>query len=184
MYQIVEPLLRRIVADHLGVSTDELAPEVSLVDDLAADSLDLVELAIAIEAEFGIDVPEALVDDLRTYADLVDATVKLTLERHRHGRRHAEVATLVRTRVVRPACERSSLERAGPLTPYAAEEIAQDALRAGRGARLEVTVPVTTTDATLARLQEQFAWLSSRGIGVNVSRDHRSETRNRHPSAA
>ena len=55
MYQ--ELRVRRVVADALGVGLGELVREVSLRDDLAADSLDLVELALALEAKFGIRVP-------------------------------------------------------------------------------------------------------------------------------
>ena len=58
MYEFVEPHVRRLVVDHLGVGVEELVPEVSLRDDLAADSLDLVELALALEGRFGIGVPE------------------------------------------------------------------------------------------------------------------------------
>ncbi len=56
--EVAEPRVRRLVAHCLGVGVGQLAPEVSLTDDLAADSLDLVELAITLEAEFGIVVPE------------------------------------------------------------------------------------------------------------------------------
>ena len=65
------------------------------------------------------------------------------------------------------------LQRAGALTPYAAQTIAEDALRAGPGARLEVTVDGDTGDAGLGRVQDQFAWLRARGIQVDVHRDDR-----------
>src|SRR5262245_19304675 len=48
----VEPRVRWLVAEQLGVGVDELAPEVSLTDDLAADSLDLAELVVVVEVEF------------------------------------------------------------------------------------------------------------------------------------
>jgi acyl carrier protein len=73
MYEFVEPHVRRLVAKHLGVGTEELVPDISLRDDLAADSLDLVELAMALEAEFGIVMPERVLDRVRTYGDLVHA---------------------------------------------------------------------------------------------------------------
>src|SRR5215467_555625 len=123
MHQFVEPRIRRLVADHLGVGDDELTRDVSLTDDLAADSLDLVEVALALESEFDIAVPETLLDEVRTYGDLVDATVQLAMERRRHDARRAE-PPVVRARVVSATHGASTLERAVPLTPYEAEEIA------------------------------------------------------------
>src|SRR5207237_1442353 len=70
---VLEPRLRRIVADLLGVSPEELTPQVSLTDDLAADSLDLIELALAIETHLGIAIPERAGEKIRTYGDLVQA---------------------------------------------------------------------------------------------------------------
>jgi acyl carrier protein len=171
MYELVEPRVRRIVADHLGVGVEDLTPEVSLTDDLAADSLDLVEVALALENEFDLAVPEHVLDEVRTYADLVGATLKLTQERRRLDARRAEVPAVVRARIVSPAGDSSTFERTAPLTPYEAEEITEDALRAGRGARLELTVPPGTSDAGLVGVREQFERLGPRGIQVSVRRD-------------
>ena len=74
MDEFVEPHVRRLVAGHLGVGVEELVSGVSLRDDLAADSLDLVELAVALEGEFAIVVPERILDEVRTFGDLVRAT--------------------------------------------------------------------------------------------------------------
>src|SRR3989442_421693 len=74
MEEFVEADVRRVVAHCLGVGIEDLVSEVSLRDDLAADSLDLVELAMALEAEFAIVVPERILDRVRTYGDLVHAT--------------------------------------------------------------------------------------------------------------
>ncbi|HYV56539.1 MAG TPA: hypothetical protein VE911_03295 [Candidatus Nitrosopolaris sp.] len=62
------------------------------------------------------------------------------------------------------------LRRAGPLTPYARELIVEDALRAGRGARLELTLPADADDATLASLHACFDRLEERGIEISVRR--------------
>jgi len=172
MFEFVEPRVRRVVAEHLGVNPEELTRNVSLTDDLAADSLDLLELALVLEGELGIVVPEAAIDELRTYGDLLDRVHLLARERHA-----AETATggttLVWARVVSPRGEASGdIQRAGWLTPYTAETIAEDALRAGRGARLEVAVPPSLSDANLAELQDEFAWLGERGVQVSVRRDH------------
>jgi len=60
--------------------------------------------------------------------------------------------------------------RAGWLTPYEAQTIVEDALRAGRGTQLDVTVPVAADDAVLDDIREEFGWLSARGIHVRVHR--------------
>src|SRR2546428_6763270 len=145
MELFVEPSVRGLVADHLGVGVEELVGGVSLRDDLAADSLDLVELAIALEAEFGIVVPERILDRVRTYGDLVRATGLLIRARRAAEVRAAEPPLRMWARVLRPAGESGgSLERAGWLTPYAAETIAEDAVRAGHRAGPELTVAART----------------------------------------
>jgi len=65
--------MQQLVAEQLGVDTEQLAPEVSLTDDLAADSLDLLELALVLESEFTVALPQRRVGQIRTYRDLVDA---------------------------------------------------------------------------------------------------------------
>ena len=175
MFEFVEPRVRRVVAEQLGVNAEELTTNVSLTDDLAADSLDLLELALVLEAELGIAIPESTIEALRTYGDLLDAVQALT-----RGRREAEAVAaravapaLVWARVVSARSESSGdIQRTGWLTPYTAETIADDALRAGRGAKLEVAVPSTVSDAGLAQLQDEFAWLGDRGVQVSIRRDH------------
>src|SRR5262249_23837130 len=77
MLEPVEPQIRRVVAERVGVGQEELAPEVSLADDLAVDSLDMTELALALEDEFGSTVPEQMLDEVRTYQHLVDRVLDL-----------------------------------------------------------------------------------------------------------
>ena len=60
-----------IVGNQLGVEMKVLAPEASLLDDLGADSLDVVELVMALEEEFGIEVPDDDVENIRTIGDIV-----------------------------------------------------------------------------------------------------------------
>src|SRR5438552_14741096 len=156
MEEFVEARVQRLVADCLGVGIEELVSEVSLRDDLAADSLDLVELAMALEAEFGIVVPERILDRVRTYGDLVRATGLLIRARRAAEVRAAEPPLRMWTRVLRPAGESGgSLERAGWLTPYAAETIAEDAGRAGHGARRELAVAASSDDVGPACVQGQ-----------------------------
>lgn len=60
-----------IVGSHLGVDAELLVPEANLLDDLGADSLDVVELVMALEEEFGIEVPDSDVENIRTIGDIV-----------------------------------------------------------------------------------------------------------------
>jgi acyl carrier protein len=60
-----------IVGEQLGVEEADLVPEASLLDDLGADSLDVVELVMALEEEFGIEVPDDDVENIRTIQDIV-----------------------------------------------------------------------------------------------------------------
>jgi acyl carrier protein len=62
--------IREIVAGQLGVEADEVVAEASILDDLGADSLDVVELVMALEEEFDIEVPDEDVEGMRTVADV------------------------------------------------------------------------------------------------------------------
>ena len=50
--------VRKIVVEHLGVDAEKVTPEASFIDDLGADSLDTVELVMALEEEFGVEIPD------------------------------------------------------------------------------------------------------------------------------
>lgn len=60
-----------IIKDQLGVEQANLVPEANLLDDLGADSLDVVELVMALEEEFGVEVPDEDVETMRTINDIV-----------------------------------------------------------------------------------------------------------------
>ncbi len=60
-----------IIGERLGVDVVSLVPEANLLDDLGADSLDVVELVMALEEEFGIEVPDDDVENIRTIGDIV-----------------------------------------------------------------------------------------------------------------
>ena len=60
-----------IIGERLGVDGASLVPEANLLDDLGADSLDVVELVMALEEEFGIEVPDEDVEGIRTIGDIV-----------------------------------------------------------------------------------------------------------------
>jgi acyl carrier protein len=185
MELFVEPSVRDLVADRLGVGLEELVAGVTLRDDLAADSLDLVELAMALEAEFGIVVPERILDRVYTYGDLVRATALLVRARGEAEVRAAEPPLRMWSRVA-PSGGETALERSGLLTPYAVEAIAEDAVRAGHGAQLEVMVAASTDDVRLARVRHQFAWLGTHDVRVTVRRNDRppvTHTRGRSQTA-
>jgi acyl carrier protein len=171
----VEPRVRCLVAERLGVDPEELTPDVSLTDDLAVDSLDLVDLAIGLEDRFGITVPESTIDELRTYGELVDVTEARVQERRAKEASEESQRTppMVWARVLPPPSSQpsGSVECAGWLTPYTAETIVESALHAGAGARLDVRVPPNLGEPALAEIKAEFAWLRGRDIGVHVRRD-------------
>lgn len=64
--------LKKIVAEQLGVDESEVTPQASFVDDLNADSLDLVELIMSLEEEFGMEIPDQDAEKIRTVQEAVD----------------------------------------------------------------------------------------------------------------
>jgi hypothetical protein len=138
-------------------------------DDLAADSLDLLGVVLGAEAEFEVSIPEAALAAVRTYGDLVRTVAALVARRQLEPA--ARAPAVVRTRLVPgEAGDRGWVGRAEWLTPYAAQTIAEDALYAGRGSRLEVEMPSSSSDAELAQVAERFARLPPRGVDVQVRR--------------
>ena len=63
--------VRDIVVEQLGVEADEVALESTFIDDLGADSLDIVELIMAFEEEFGIEIPDSAAEKIKTVQDVV-----------------------------------------------------------------------------------------------------------------
>jgi acyl carrier protein len=68
----VEERVREIISEQLNVSKDEVIPEASFTDDLGADSLDLVELVMALEEEFEIEVSDEDAEKIRKVKDVFD----------------------------------------------------------------------------------------------------------------
>ena len=75
------------------------------------------------------------------------------------------------SRVTPASLGTSVLERSGALTPYVTETIADDALCVGPGARLDVSVSLSASDAIVREVRTRLAWLLRRGIAVRVWRD-------------
>ena len=63
--------VRKIVVEHLGVDADKVVEGASFIDDLGADSLDTVELVMAFEEEFGIEIPDDAAEHIQTVGDAV-----------------------------------------------------------------------------------------------------------------
>jgi len=66
-----EDKIKTIIADQLGVKFEEITPGSSFVDDLGADSLDTVELIMALEEEFEIDIPDEDAEKIKTVGDII-----------------------------------------------------------------------------------------------------------------
>ncbi len=71
----IEAQVKKIIIEELDVEPKDVKPEATFVDDLGADSLGLVELQLAIEEAFEIDIPDEDTEKLRTVQDLVDYVV-------------------------------------------------------------------------------------------------------------
>jgi len=67
-----EEKVKNIIIEQLGVSTDEVVPEASFIDDLGADSLDLVELVMVLEEEFGKEIPDEAAEKIQTVQDAIN----------------------------------------------------------------------------------------------------------------
>ena len=68
----IQERVREIISEQLNVSKDEVVPEASFTDDLGADSLDLVELVMALEEEFEIEVSDEDAEKIRKVKDVFD----------------------------------------------------------------------------------------------------------------
>ena len=71
MSEDVSSKVKKIVADHLGIDEAKVTEESSFIDDLGADSLDTVELVMAFEEEFDIEIPDDAAETIQTFGDAV-----------------------------------------------------------------------------------------------------------------
>ena len=67
----IDERVKDLVVEQLGVSQDQVTPQASFIDDLGADSLDTVELVMAFEEEFGIDIPDEDAEKMVTVNDAI-----------------------------------------------------------------------------------------------------------------
>jgi acyl carrier protein len=77
---VVEDKVKQIIVEQLGVDEGEVTPNASFVDDLGADSLDTVELVMAFEEAFDIEIPDEDAEKIRTVKDAIDY-----IEKHSKG---------------------------------------------------------------------------------------------------
>lgn len=63
--------VKKIVVDHLGVEEDKVTDKAAFIDDLGADSLDTVELVMAFEEEFGVEIPDDAAEKIQTVGDAI-----------------------------------------------------------------------------------------------------------------
>ena len=68
----VEEKVKDIIVEQLGVTPEQVTPQASFIEDLGADSLDTVELVMAFEEEFGVEVPDEDAEKLQTVGNVVD----------------------------------------------------------------------------------------------------------------
>ena len=72
----IEERVKKIIVDMLGVKPEDVVPEASFVDDLGADSLDTVELVMALEEEFETDIPDEEAEMINTVQAAIDYITK------------------------------------------------------------------------------------------------------------
>jgi len=150
MDETYEANIRRVVAEQLGVGVEQIAPDVSLPDDLAADSLDLVELALALEARCGVAISDRRLETVRTYGDLLDVIATAP-------------PPLARFRIVCDGAARA--DHAGLLDPYTVDILVEEARRAGPNAHVELEAE--RDDGIVAAARRRLA---ARGVAVSVRR--------------
>jgi acyl carrier protein len=68
----VEAKVKKIISEQLGVPESDVKPEASFVNDLGADSLDTVELVMALEEEFGVEIPDEDAEKIATVQNAID----------------------------------------------------------------------------------------------------------------
>lgn len=68
----IDAKVKEIIVEQLGVNEDEVVPAASFIDDLGADSLDTVELVMALEEEFGVEIPDEDAENIKTVQNAID----------------------------------------------------------------------------------------------------------------
>jgi acyl carrier protein len=72
LFMELDERVRKIIVDQLGVKPEEVKPEASFIEDLGADSLDTVELVMAFEEEFGLEIPDEEAEKIATVGNAIE----------------------------------------------------------------------------------------------------------------
>ncbi len=67
----IEGRVKKIVVEHLSIEEEKISESASFIDDLGADSLDTVELVMAFEEEFGVEIPDDAAESIQTFGDAI-----------------------------------------------------------------------------------------------------------------
>lgn len=73
--QTIEEKVRKIISDQLAVESEKVVPSASFIEDLGADSLDIVELVMTMEEEFDLDIPDDDAEKIKTVGDVIQYIV-------------------------------------------------------------------------------------------------------------
>jgi acyl carrier protein len=169
--ELAEARLQQLVAQRLGVGTAQLQANASLGQDLGADETDLLEIAVALEEEFGVVVSDAVLGRVQTYGDLSASVARLLQNLADADAAELLASGIARVRVIRTASANDgAVLRAVRLTPRVIEGIIQEALATAEVVRLEVSCASDTNDHQLARIAQRLGWLRNRGVQVSVQR--------------
>ena len=145
--------VKKIIVEQLGVDESEVTPEASITDDLGADSLDQVELVMAFETEFNIDIPDEEAEKIKTVGDAV---------------KRIDETTAGSSTAVRPHCSINSASALGAIFDRLSgrgrlsESDVSEALR-------EVRVALLEADVSLARCQRRSSRASRRRRSARTS---------------
>jgi acyl carrier protein len=77
MAESVEDRIKSIIVNQLGVEESAVVPKAKFIEDLGADSLDIVELVMAMEEAFGIDIPDEEAENIRSVTDAINFVKKM-----------------------------------------------------------------------------------------------------------
>ncbi len=169
--QLAEARLRQLVAERLGVNAAQLGPHSNLAEDLGADEIDVLEIAVAAEEEFGLVLSDAALGGVRTYGDLWAALALLLQNLTDADAAELLASGTARVRVIRhPPDNEGGTLRATRITPRVIENLIDEVLWTKGAVGLEVTCAPDTTDRQLACIAQRLACLRNRGVQVSVQR--------------
>jgi acyl carrier protein len=171
LLKLAEARLRQLVAERLGVDPAQLDTHSNLAQDLGADEIDLLEIAVAAEEEFGVVVSDAALGGVRTYGDLWAAFALLLQNLTDSDAAELLASGTARVRVIRhPPDNEGGTLRATRITPRVVENLIDEVSWTKGAVGVEVTCAPDTTDRQLACIAQRLACLRDRGVQVSVQR--------------